>query len=176
MPTSQIALRTCREQSVSTLPLFMELFELRKTLSLRLIQRPKDSTSPFISEEKDGRPKRFPIFMDMALDAVVAVIYNSKRLKSEFQDRLIAQELEDKAKAAERELQTIKEACKAELEAWDQRFDFRRATRPELVMMAKQRGMRGYSKMRKEELREAIEYWDTMVLSKRNDIDPSNET
>jgi len=114
--------------------------------------------------------------MDMALDAVVAVIYNSKRLKSEFQDRLIAQELEDKAKAAERELQTIKEACKAELEAWDQRFDFRRATRPELVMMAKQRGMRGYSKMRKEELREAIEYWDTMVLSKRNDIDPSNET
>jgi hypothetical protein len=43
------------------------------------------------------------------------------------------------------------------MEAWDARFEVRTATREQLMAIARERGMRGYSKLRRAELLEAVE-------------------
>ncbi|ACO60720.1 predicted protein [Micromonas commoda] len=45
----------------------------------------------------------------------------------------------------------------SEIEAWDRRFEVRTATREQLLAIARERGMRGYSKLRRAELLEAVE-------------------
>ncbi|KAK3276766.1 hypothetical protein CYMTET_15186 [Cymbomonas tetramitiformis] len=70
--------------------------------------------------------------------------------------------VEEKAREDEerRVLQVLREEAKqdlAELEAWDRRFALRCVKRPELLQIAKESGLRRYSRLRKAQLIEMIE-------------------
>jgi hypothetical protein len=45
----------------------------------------------------------------------------------------------------------------AEISDWDRRFEVRTMTREQLISIARERGMRGYSKLRRGELLAAVE-------------------
>ena len=45
----------------------------------------------------------------------------------------------------------------AEISDWDKRFEFRTMTRDQLLRIARDKGMKGYSKLRRGELLQAVE-------------------
>ena len=63
---------------------------------------------------------------------------------------------EEEARERER-LARERLAIGAEISDWDQRFEVRTMTRDQLMRVARERGMRGYSKLRRGELLAAVE-------------------
>ena len=89
--------------------------------------------------------------------ALGAARVNATRFKGEMEEgklrALLDAESEDEAERLELEGRYQS----SEMEAWDARFEVRTATREQLMAIARERGMRGYSKLRRAELLEAVE-------------------
>ena len=89
--------------------------------------------------------------------ALGAARVNATRFKGEMEEgklrALLDAESEDEAERLELEGRYQS----TEMEAWDARFEVRTATREQLMAIARERGMRGYSKLRRAELLEAVE-------------------
>ena len=89
--------------------------------------------------------------------ALGAARVNATRFKGEMEEgklrALLDAESEDEAERLELEGRYQS----SEMEEWDARFEVRTATREQLMAIARERGMRGYSKLRRAELLEAVE-------------------
>ena len=89
--------------------------------------------------------------------ALGAARVNATRFKGEMEEgklrALLDAESEDEAERLELEGRYQS----SEMEAWDARFEVRTATREQLMAIARERRMRGYSKLRRAELLEAVE-------------------
>ena len=89
--------------------------------------------------------------------AIGATQIAAARLREEIEEgKLRAAIEEEEARESER-LARERLAIGAEISDWDQRFEVRTMTRDQLMRIARERGMRGYSKLRRGELLAAVE-------------------
>mmetsp|Transcript_37940 Transcript_37940/g.63810 ORF Transcript_37940/g.63810 Transcript_37940/m.63810 type:complete len:390 (+) Transcript_37940:337-1506(+) len=109
-------------------------------------QRPSD-------EQQSG----LPVTVDRALEVAAELLQSSRTVRTKFQDKLLKANLRDLEEQFEVGMKEEQFATREEFEEWDRKFQLRRLTVPELVVMAKQRRVRGYSKLRKEQLIELLE-------------------
>ncbi len=78
-------------------------------------------------------------------------------LRADFVDGKASAELQAATARAAAELAAARAEAAAELDAWDGRFGLRAATRAQLLLLAKERGVRGASRLSKRELADVLE-------------------
>ena len=89
--------------------------------------------------------------------AIGATQIAAARLREEIgEGKLRAAPEEEETRESER-LARERRAIGAEISDWDRRFEVRTMTRDQLMRLARERGMRGYSKLRRGELLAAVE-------------------
>ena len=115
-----------------------------KALSISRPQLPEMPEPPELTVRGVGR-------------AIGATQIAAARLREEIEEgKLRAAIEEEEARESER-LARERLAIGAEISDWDQRFEVRTMTRDQLMRIARERGMRGYSKLRRGELLAAVE-------------------
>jgi len=89
--------------------------------------------------------------------AIGATQIAAAKLREEVEEGKIRAIIEQDAKAESERLERERTLAAEEIDAWDERFELRTMTRDGLLAIARERGMRGYSKLRRGELLEAVE-------------------
>ena len=89
--------------------------------------------------------------------AIGATQIAAAKLREEVEEGKIRAIIEQDAKAESERLERERTFAAEEIDAWDERFELRTMTRDGLLAIARERGMRGYSKLRRGELLEAVE-------------------
>ena len=89
--------------------------------------------------------------------ALGAAQVNATRLRGEIEEGKLRARLDAEYEDEMERLELERRYQSSEIEAWDRRFEVRTATREQLLAIARERGMRGYSKLRRAELLEAVE-------------------
>ena len=89
--------------------------------------------------------------------ALGAAQVNATRLRGEIEEGKLRARLDAEYEDEMERLELERRFQSSEIEAWDRKFEVRTATREQLVAIARERGMRGYSKLRRAELLEAVE-------------------
>lgn len=89
--------------------------------------------------------------------ALGAAQVNATRLRGEIEEGKLRARLDAECEDEMERLELERRFQSSEIEAWDRRFEVRTATREQLMAIARERGMRGYSKLRRAELLEAVE-------------------
>jgi hypothetical protein len=89
--------------------------------------------------------------------AIGATQIAAARLREEVEEGKIRAVIERDARAESERLERERAFAAEEIHAWDERFELRTMTRDGLLAIARERGMRGYSKLRRGELLEAVE-------------------
>ena len=89
--------------------------------------------------------------------AIGATQIAAARLREEVEEGKIRAIIERDAKTESERLERERVFAAEEINAWDERFELRTMTRDGLLAIARERGMRGYSKLRRGELLEAVE-------------------
>ena len=89
--------------------------------------------------------------------ALGAAQVNATRLRGEIEEGKLRARLDAEYEDEMERLELERRFQSSEIEAWDRRFEVRTATREQLLAIARERGMRGYSKLRRAELLEAVE-------------------
>ena len=89
--------------------------------------------------------------------ALGAAQVNATRLRGEIEEGKLRARLDAEYEDEMERLELERRYQSSEIEAWDRRFVVRTATTEQLLAIARERGMRGYSKLRRAELLEAVE-------------------
>ena len=89
--------------------------------------------------------------------AIGATQIAAARLREEVEEGKMRAVIERDAKTESERLERERAFAAEEINAWDERFELRTMTRDGLLAIARERGMRGYSKLRRRELLEAVE-------------------
>jgi hypothetical protein len=89
--------------------------------------------------------------------AIGATQIAAARLREEIGEGKLRASIEEEEARERERLARERLAIGAEISDWDQRFEVRTMTRDQLMRVARERGMRGYSKLRRGELLAAVE-------------------
>ena len=89
--------------------------------------------------------------------AIGATQIAAARLREEIGEGKLRASIEEEEARERERLARERLAIGAEISDWDQRFEVRTMTREQLMRVARERGMRGYSKLRRGELLAAVE-------------------
>ena len=89
--------------------------------------------------------------------AIGATQIAAARLREEIGEGKLRASIEEEDARERERLARERLAIGAEISDWDQRFEVRTMTRDQLMRIARERGMRGYSKLRRGELLAAVE-------------------
>ena len=115
-----------------------------KALSISRPQLPEMPEPPELTVRGVGR-------------AIGATQIAAARLREEIGEGKLRASIEEEEARERERLARERLAIGAEISDWDQRFEVRTMTRDQLMRVARERGMRGYSKLRRGELLAAVE-------------------
>ena len=115
-----------------------------KTLSISRPRLPEMPEPPELTVRGVGR-------------AIGATQIAAARLREEIGEGKLRASIEEEEARERERLARERLAIGAEISDWDQRFEVRTMTRDQLMRVARERGMRGYSKLRRGELLAAVE-------------------
>ena len=115
-----------------------------KTLSISRPRLPEMPEPPELTVRGVGR-------------AIGATQIAAARLREEIGEGKLRAALEEEETRESERLARERRAIGAEISDWDRRFEVRTMTRDQLMRLARERGMRGYSKLRRGELLAAVE-------------------
>lgn len=115
-----------------------------KALSISRPQLPEMPEPPELTVRGVGR-------------AIGATQIAAARLREEIGEGKLRASIEEEDARERERLARERLAIGAEISDWDQRFEVRTMTRDQLMRVARERGMRGYSKLRRGELLAAVE-------------------
>lgn len=89
--------------------------------------------------------------------AIGATQIRAARLRTEIEEGKLRASIEEEDAVERERLQREGLLIGAEISDWDKRFEFRTMTRDQLLRIARDKGMKGYSKLRRGELLQAVE-------------------
>jgi hypothetical protein len=89
--------------------------------------------------------------------AIGAGQIKARRLREEVREGKIRAKIEEEERETLEALERERALAEEEISEWDAKFELRTMTRDQLVEIARENNMRGYSKLRRGELLEMVE-------------------